>query len=250
MKKIVVVLIALFAIMPNLIFAEEQKQGFELLVQEEKYYKTTYYNGYVDGIDTLSQPSFMTEEITQDEYNSYNYVTDSMSRVSSYISTEYKKMTISILSNGSYYRYKVVLDWKKMPKIRSYDIIGIGHNSNVKIVGTPTFNLKYCTSSSNCTTSTSSTKQTFSNGAGASFKLPSGTFVTMQATYFYDVAKSGSSTLYSQTAYGDYSHATSSVTASQAMQYSVNNSGIVLDSSITNSYDTINTAAVSWSGTW
>ncbi|MBQ7105144.1 MAG: hypothetical protein IJN90_04735 [Bacilli bacterium] len=238
MKKIIIVLIAMFATIPTLAFADEG--DFEIVSSNEKYFKTT----------TINFSTSYTEEISKEEYEFSNINEGISPRISSYISTEYKKMTTSILSNGSYYRYKVVLDWKKMPKVRSYDIIGIGHNSSVKMAGSPTFNLKYCTEISTCTTTTTATKQSFSNGAGASFKLPTGDFVTLQVTFYYNVEKNSNSTLYSQTAYGDYSHATSSVTANQAKQYSVDTSGIVLNSSVYNYYDSISTASVSWSGNW
>lgn len=253
MRKILITLMALIAAIPTLSFAEENNLQFEVVSFEVKYFKTTtIYGNNLETINILSAnlPTSYTEEISKDEYDSYSVDEELSTNVSSYISTEYKKMTTSILSNGSYYRYKVVLDWKKMPKVRSYDIIGIGHTSKVKIKGTPVFNLKYCTDPSTCTTITSALKQSFDLGAGASFVLPAGSFTTLQATYYYDVEKNGNSTLYSQTAYGDYSHATSSVSSTQSKKYLVNNSGIVLDASISNYYDSINSATVSWTGTW
>lgn len=46
---------------------------------------------------------------------------------SGYTETNYKKMTTTILKNGTKYKYQVLLNWKLLPATRSYDIIGIGH---------------------------------------------------------------------------------------------------------------------------
>ena len=49
---------------------------------------------------------------------------------------------------------------------------------------------------------------------------------------------------------GDYAHATSTVTASQATGYYVNQVGIMLHSGIASYYDSISSAEARWSGSW
>ncbi len=63
--------------------------------------------------------------------------------------------------------------------------------------------------------------------------------------------KNTTNTLITQKAYGDYSHATSSISLINAIKYTVNQSlGIVLNSSVANYYDSIDVAIASWNGTW
>ena len=231
-------------IMPIVTKAEE----FKIVSEDTKYYKTiTTYNE----INTcnFNNNLSLTIEVTEEEYNNANE-SDISLLATGYTETTYKKMTTSILSNGSYYRYKNRLVWKNMPKVRSYDIIGIGFLSTVKMKNSAIFEQYYCPENSSCVTSTSHNPQTFTNGAGTTFKLPTGTLTQLEQTYYFDVTKNTSSTLNGQTAYGDYSHATSTITLTNAKKYTVGTTGIVLNSSVTDYYDSITKATATWSGTW
>ena len=132
-----------------------------------------------------------------------------------------------------------------MPSKRSYDIIGIGHYSNVKVSGKPTFQLVYGSNS----TSNATIKKT-STGTTATFKLPTGSFNNLTATLYFDVEKNTNSNILTQKAFGDYSHATSTISESNANKHTINTSGIKLDTSIINNYDEINTAVATWTGNW
>lgn len=252
MKKRLILIFALFLILPISVFAEETDSHFEVVAKEEKYYKTTTIYNSSNGISTfsISLPTSYTEEVTKEEFNSYSNISSVMPLSSGTIETTYKKLTTTISSNGSYYRYKSVLTWQLMPKVRSYDIIGIGHYASVKIKGTPSFSLYYCTDPSECYTSTSATKQIFDLGASATFKLPTGTLTSLKATYYYDVEKNVDATILTQKAYGDYSHATSTISLTNAKKHSVSSSGIYLDSTITDYYDNISVATATWMGSW
>ena len=135
-------------------------------------------------------------------------------------------------------------------KYYSFDIIAIGKASNTYISEGPYFSQRYCTSASNCYVSYTHTVKTGSTGAGATCQLMTGSLYSLKINIQYDVAKNTNNTIYSMTAYGDYSHATSTVTNDQAQHYSVNSGGINLDSSIYNYYDSIDTANANWYGTW
>ena len=117
-RAILLLLIALIC-MPKDIFAKEviSSTDFRVISQSEKYYKTY-------GLTN-------TMEISEDEYNAAN-INVKNQRGNGTSETTYKKLTTSILSNGTRYRYKTVLTWKNFPVVRSYDVIGIGHYSNVK----------------------------------------------------------------------------------------------------------------------
>ena len=51
-------------------------------------------------------------------------------------------------------------------------------------------------------------------------------------------------------AYGDYSHATKSISGGSAQGFYVDAGGIDLDESIVSYYDTISKATATWSGSW
>lgn len=240
MKRICLFIIAfVFLFVPSIVFAEED---FELLSEETKYYKTI--------TSKVDKNRSLTFEITKEEYDTVN-PNESRSNPTTH-ETTYKSMTSSILANGSYYRYKNVLNWKKMPANRSYDIIGIGFLQSVKVHSNTTyFSQYYCYTSGGCYTTTTNYPQIFVSGAGTSFLLPSGNLNTLRETFYFDVEKNTNNTITTQKAYADYSHATSSVTLTNSQNYSVIQSGgIVLDTSISSYYDSMATAVATWTGSW
>ena len=188
-------------------------------------------------------------EVDEEEYNS-----ETISMYGSgLIETTYKKMTTTISATGSNYRYKVSLVWKIMPATRSYDIIGIGiDNAKVYISGgSMVFNQNYCISNS-CTNSSSYNSRSVSEtGGGFSFKLPTSTSITTLSSYMYfTVLKESSSTLTSMNAYGDYSHATKSISANSSQGFYVTAGGVDLDDDIVSYYDTIERSIATWTGSW
>lgn len=152
--------------------------------------------------------------------------------------TEYKTMTttISKLSNNTF-RYKVKVYWKKIPKIRSYDVICIGIENNVSIVGNFSCNLLTSTSSIN-----NNIYQT-KNGVYSVVKIPEGNLDNLQITLSFDVKVNSGSRI---TAYGDYAHATKSVSLTNAKRASISTKGIVLPSDLVGSYDEIKVDQVSY----
>lgn len=188
-------------------------------------------------------------EVNEEEYNS-----ESISMYGNgLVETTYKKMTTTISATGSNYRYKVSLVWKKMPATRSYDIIGVGiEGGKVRISGgSMVFNQNYCISNSCTNTNTINSSSTSSTGGGVSFKLPTSTSITSLSSYVYfTVLKVGSSTITSLSAYGDYSHATKSISGGTAQGFYVDAVGIDLDEALIPYYDSIDRAIATWSGSW
>lgn len=241
MKKILIAIIVIL-ILPNIVFAENIEEDV-LLSSTTKYYKTVYNN--VSIMNNIGDNG-ITIEISEYEY-------ESASLLAPYAlsESEYKKLTTNIYSSGSAYKYEAVLDWKKMPKARSYDIIGIGFYESVTVDGGLSFKQKYCSSSTSCKTSSTHTGKIGVNGASAVFKLPSGTLMTLTQTLSFKVKKAGNYTIGDQKAVGDYSHAQSSITESLAKEHSVNpDSGIILSSSASSKYDELRAAVATWNGTW
>lgn len=246
-KKIMSTIVFLLILFPLKCSALNSNEQFEVIAEETKYYKVIEFlpnNMMSYNNSTLSK----TYEITEEEYEQTENDINPLG--SAEVNTAYKKMTTSISSNGKLYRYKNVLNWKNMPATRSYDIIGIGFLGSVKVKGTVYFNQESCTTISNCTNSSTSTIQKFQAGVGASFKLPTGNISILSQMLYFDVEKNTTSTIISQAAYGDYSHAQKTISMENAKKYVVSGSGIVLNSSIQDYYDEISVAKATWSGTW
>ena len=199
MKKILMLLFMAIVFLPTGVKAEEYVNEFEEVAKEEKYYKVTYYE---DGIQQYSiasnNRSYVTIEVSKDEYDNSVINDDVNLNSSAYVETTYRKLTTSILSNGEIYRYKVVSEWKSLPSVRSYDIIAIGHYASVKIKGDLYFYQEYDTSDGTHKVVKTHTPQYFSYGAGATFKLPTGNVSSLTQTMYYDVEKNTTSTILSQ----------------------------------------------------
>lgn len=249
MKKLISSMLLLAIMSPIGVFAEESLDNFEVISQAEKYYKTTITNENVRNY-SLGAVESSTTEITEEEYNLGNTSDNISTRGAGTVETTYKKLTTSILSNGGTYRYKTVLTWKNFPSSRSYDVIAIGHNSNVQYNSGLMFSQTYCLSNGGCRTTSAHYPQTFSTGVGTSFAVPTGSLTSLTQTLYYDVRKNTSATIVAQSAYGDYSHATSGVSLAQSKSYSVGTSGITFKNGVGNYYDNINTATATWTGSW
>lgn len=249
MKRKIICLFLLVVIFPMNVLAKDDETVFEI-----KYYKTVTINdnktvGYMLDNNYHSY----TEEITQEEYDSFevNYNINPLDYSNGQVETNYKKMTTSISKTNSGYRYKVVLDWKTIPSVRSYDIIGIGFPASVKPESSIVFRQNYCFTDGNCYTGVSCTPYNGVNGVGASFSLPGGTLKSLNQTLYVDMKKTDdATTIIKQYAYGDYSHATKTISYDDSKKYVISSGGIILNSSIQNYYDYINTATATWTGTW
>ena len=210
-----------------------------LEVVNEKYYKTIY---------TDLNGGAYSVELTEDEYNN-----QSSNNMRSYVETSYKKLVTTMSRNSdNTFRYKASLTWKQIPAVRSFDIIGIGYNDNVRITSGVIFGYYYCNSSGDCPESTLYyNKKNLSTGGSVVYKLPSGDIRGLGAVMYYDIDKNNSSqTITSLTMCGDYSHATSNVNQSNISNYTIHGSGLQLYSSIAGYYDEIPCAEVDWVGTW
>lgn len=251
MKSIMVagILILGVLISPITVLAEENKSGFKVVSQEEKYYKTISKQSNSRISEESINSETVTVEISKKEYEEAQPKTSTSTRSSTTIETTYKRLTTSILNNGSKYRYQATLTWKNFPSTRSYDILAIGHNNNLNHTNI-SFSQSYCMANSGCTTSTTRNTNTSSTGVGVTFTLPKGNLTSLSQTLYYDVTKKTNLTIISQSAYGDYSHATKSVSLSQAQQYSVGTSGIILNGGISGYFDEISPAVATWQGNW
>lgn len=243
MEKICLYVLICFLLIPSIVFAEDN----ELVSRNVKYYKTTYENDF--NVALLSSDKNFTIEISEDEYNSIDASVDLMS--SNTCQTDYKKMTASIYSSGSNYKYQVNLEWKNIPKVRSNDIIGIGYSSEfVNIVDGISFFQNFCTSDG-CKTSIKHELINSSAGKSAVFSLPTSTLTYLSQELSFKVAKKSSSVINTQKISADYSHATKSISMANAKKHKVNyDNGIVLSKGISSHYDSIPVTKTIWTGSW
>lgn len=281
MKKKIILLFILF-LMPGVVLASEEYQNYFGITMTEEEYSNLYELGFTEEeIYYMSESEFNYNkdlngnleatstryfaniirydatgriisnsdmEITEEDYNAEVV----MPLSDGYTETTYKKMRTTIAANGSYYRYKVTLTWKIMPAVRSYDIIGIGcMSSAVYIVGnTQRFSQTYCIENSCTNTASYNTRSTGANGSGVNFKVPSSTSITsMQSFFYYDVYKNTNTVTY-MLAYGDYAHATQTISEGASQGFWVNQVGIRLDDEISSYYDSIDSADAEWEGSW
>ena len=228
-------------------FISTCKAEENIVYEDTKYYKTINYR-----LLSNEKEFSYTTIVSKEEFDNADLMENSKSTLSNSatVETTYKKMTTTIVQNGSYYKYKNVLMWKNIPSTRSYDIIGIGFYPSVKVKGSTHFEQYYCYTSGSCTTTTTNYPQVFSTGAGTSFLLPNGNLSSLKQTFYFNVEKNTSATIIRQVAAGDYSHATSSISLSNSKKYSINSNGILLNGSVVNYYDEISQATAIWEGTW
>lgn len=253
MKKSMYLFLVLL-MLPVLVSAEVESNDGSVTdndsVESVKYYKTTTSTfDLSSGSDTTIST---TEVVSEKEYNqaSTSSGVELASNPSTSIETTYKKMTATISKSGSYYQYKVVLDWKNIPKTRSYDTIAIGFYSTVKIKGTLDFIHYYCEDDDCGEVTSYPHSYSGSNGIGVTFHLPTGTLTELKQTLYFKVQKNTSSTIYRQKIYGDYAHAQKSITLTKAKDYVVSQTGIILGSTAEDYYDSIDEADVTWTGSW
>ncbi len=243
MKKVLMLFI-MFIVLPYIVCA---KGNETILAEQTKYYKTIYFDNELTYMMNNSNIS-RTLEITKDEYDSYEKDKYSLNGT---IETEYKKLTVTISSINSYYRYKVNLEWKSIPKIRSYDTIAIGFPASVKPKLRPIFSEDYCTDKGKCYNTTGyHFLYSGDNGVGVTFQVPTGNLKSLNQTLYVDMQKNTSSTIIAQYAYGDYAHAVKTISLNNAQKYKVNTGGIIYEDTSITYYDAISTAKATWNGNW
>lgn len=228
------------------------EEGYKLVSSNEKYYKTI---NTISDLSTYSNEDNIilsyTVEISKEEYEqASNHEEMSTYGSSNVVQTEYKKLTVSILENGTRYKYTAVLDWKKMPAVRSYDIIGIGYYQSVKAINY-TYETYYCLNNGSCSRDTANSPTISSTGVGTVFKLPSSTSLkTLKNSLTVYVDKNvNDATIIEQKAVADYSHATKSISLSNANNYSINTNGIILKG-ISSYYDNMPIVSTTISCNW
>ena len=185
----------------------------------------------------------VTYVATEEEFQSRNEVMP-LGVVENY----WRSVVTRITQIDSNYRYTVSTIWNTMPDERNYDVIAIGITSDVIRATYPTFTRHYC-DYDGCYNSSVAAIKTADYGAGASFKVPSGTLTGLAATLYFDVTKYISGTITYQEFCGMYAHGTNtSLTDSQ--NYTIATGGIGFGASAVDKYVVMGCSYGTWTGTW
>lgn len=193
----------------------------------------------------------VAQEVSYETKNNSNFI-NPLGYQPGYVQNTTRSVTTTIVSLSDKYRYKVSVEWLQIPSNRSHDIIGIGIDPNVSIYGgLMYFQQNFCYSASNCSSSGTYNERVSSTGASATYQLPSASLVSMNSYMYFSVVKNTTSTITQLNAYGDFAHAMTTVSLSNAYNnHLISRGGLVLNSNISSYYDSIDTAKAVWTGSW
>lgn len=237
----------------NIVNAENLNEDIELInevvAENTKYYRLTINknNSQLMQLAGFGENSSVLVEITEEEYLNSSDAEPYTTSVEN--STLKLTSRISKYTSDSY-KYEAILNWKTIPSMRSYDIIGVGYYASVKQWGTVNLTQEYCTTDDYCSQTQGYYQYTGANGSAAMFYLPSGSLKSLKQSMYAIVEKNTTSTIVEQLCKASYAHATNSVAYSQAKDFFVDTGGIKLGDSIYYSYGTTANVNSTWTGTW
>lgn len=248
-------------IIPFVVSADTTEEEVKV-AEAVKYIKTVtvFNNSSVMRDANLGEMTSLTTEVTKEEFDNApgtSSPVDPLSGASTYTyaqtETTYKRLTTTIFADGAYYRYQTNLYWKNIPKVRSYDIMGIGHYNDVELYNTSQvmFNQEYCEDQYSCYLSGTGTDVVKEYGTAEVFHLPYDSLISLEQTLSFTVKKAVTWSIDEMVAAGDYAHATKATTSAFAAQnFGIGVGGLILYDAIYDYYDTTPAAIATWSGTW
>lgn len=230
--------------------SEDIEQTNDVVAENTKYYRLIINKNNSDLMQLagFGENSSILVEITEEEFLNSSAADEPYSTS---IENSTLKLTsrISKYSNNTY-KYEAIVEWKTIPSMRSYDIIGVGYYASVKQWGTVNLRQEYCTTDDYCGETQGYYTYTGANGSAAMFYLPSGSLKSLKQSMYAIVEKNTTSTIVEQLCKASYAHATKSVTYSQAKDFRIDAGGIILGDSIFYSYGTTANVNTTWTGTW
>ena len=260
MKQWLKFMFVIILIIPFIVSAEEVEDNYVKVAETVKYFKTTsiFNNSSVMRDTDFAEMSSITVEVSEEEFNNAPTETEPVapingSRTYTQTETTYKRLTTTIETNATYYRYTTNLYWRNIPRVRSYDIIAIGHYNDVELYNSQNivFTQDYCENAYSCYYSSTGTDVVKEYGTAVVFHLPNDSLISLEQTLTFVVKKAVSWTIDEQVAAGDYAHATSNTIASLAANnLRIGVGGLILPDVIYDIYDTTPAAIADWSGTW
>lgn len=211
MKKnifIVSLLMFLFFASSNTVFAKEayyiNSNNVSFSKEEYDFITSLFWEGSQDLFDANDYARFINSNLMNGELNVKT--NNDIMPMGTFHETNSKVLKIATSCNSDCF-VSVTLTWKRYPVVRSYDVIG-AYLENTSLLNSPvTF----------VTNSNETYMQSFSNGFGASVKLPTGqTNITVSQTF--RVSKGGH-------IYASYQHAKSSISLANSKKYTLSKQG-------------------------
>lgn len=190
----------------------ENNEGVSFTKQEYDKISEFYWEGYQDNLSSedfefLKNNGLFENEIKTIEINDNNY--NLLSTEEHTTASKSLKMNTSCSSNCL---VSISLNWINLPKIRSYDILGI------YLDNTSVLNISDVTIDTNNAQSNYAYTNKATNGIGTSFKLPTNvTYLKIAQTLL--VEKKG-------TIKASYQHAKKNISYANSKKYSFSKSGI------------------------
>ena len=210
------------------------KNGVVFTPEEYNFISEMYWDGYQElmtkqDFKEIKDSDVMNGEIEVKEVKLYD---DILTRGTQIIDASRNLKIFKSCSSNCL--ISVTLNWLNNPTVRSYDVIG-AYITNTSFVNSPTTMV-----SSNSSAITISDLTKTSNGIRSSFKLPSGSNITINQTF--RVNKGGH-------VYASYQHAKSTSTLSKSKNYTFSNLGygrvFNFNGSSRNIYDAMNGVDIS-----
>ncbi len=266
--KVIMVLLLVLLIMPTLTKAESiiNNNGVEIDVEDYNQFLNVYSEEYLmmmteekyselklldfnnikkqtEYVETTYNPhlNLTTEKIiTEDAYNTYSSSAANIYSATQNYSTTSKKIEITLISGSTWHHVVTASTWKVIPKIRSFDVIGMrgygfefrdGSQVGEQIyVEDGTYNtISYAWNGTNI--------KRFDNGFGISMNIVNNDIEALQVWIECDVK----ATSQYPEIYGSYQHATGTLSLTKSQNYTLGSEGLgrvfVYPYSITSVYD-------------
>lgn len=200
---------------------------------DEKYVRTTYE----DGKPVVDE--YITEEEMLEDVNVVNKPLNSYGlsyKLEDNVTTDMKKIKMKIASNGATVKkVELTCEWIKTPKVKSYDIIAIRVNQNVKFSADENYYGKQYADNDVITyKGDSSNIKSSKTGLGISMNL-----VDNASKHKLELYANVAANNQSMIIFGTYQHAISDVTLSKSQKYNFSSKGMggVIDFTTTEVYE-------------
>lgn len=200
---------------------------------DEKYVRTTYE----DGKPVVDE--YITEEEMLEDVNVVNKPLNSYGlpyKLEDNVTTDMKKIKMKIASNGATVKkVELTCEWIKTPKVKSYDIIAIRVNQNVKISADGNcYGKQYADNDVITYKGDSSNIKSSKTGLGISMNL-----VDNASKHKLELYANVAANNQSMIIFGTYQHAISDVTLSKSQKYNFSSKGMggVIDFTTTEVYE-------------
>lgn len=213
MKKIFFYFSLLIFFFVTPVYAKTIQTYYGLDIEEEKYnlLVNIYGSNYVNFMTEEEYNIIMTKDLSKVEKVTYDEKPSSFIVPFSTYSTSYK--TINLINNNGL--VTVELKWKKDPKIRSYDVLGV-RLQNLSLNRVLSFRQVYNDNGTVKTSNEAFLKQ-YSNGFGETFLLSDKSNLECSVTFL--VKGSGK-------VFATYQHAASKVSLSDSTNYTLSELGL------------------------